>query len=380
MRIVLIGNYLYDRQESMQRFAALMMRGLSAAGHSVRLLQPPLFAGRLSPSANGFGKWLGYIDKMVVFPLAIRHAVRNADVIHILDHSNAIYAGCLRNHPHLVTCHDVLAIRSAQGAIRENPTRWPGRQLQRIIANGLRRCRYIACVSTATRRDLSLIQGVDSVRTSVVYNSLNYDYSQMPAELADAHLRRLGIDPATRFVLHVGGNNWYKNRRGVLEIFARLRADKAGRHLSLVMVGKPLTAEMRRTISAGVLSDAVLELVGVSEEDLRALYSRAEMLLFPSLAEGFGWPIIEAQACGCPVATSNRPPMTEVGGDAAVYVDPEDYEAAAKTLVTNLPRLGELRAGSIANAARFSTASMIDAYLDIYAKLAQSSMAYNSLS
>ena len=74
---------------------------------------------------------------------------------------------------------------------------------------------------------------------------------------------------------------------------------------------------------------SVIEVVEPSDEDLRSLYSGAAALLFPSLYEGFGWPLIEAQSCGCPVITSNRSPMTEVAGSAALYIDPANESAAA---------------------------------------------------
>ena len=103
----------------------------------------------------------------------------------------------------------------------------------------------------------------------------------------------------------MGGNQWYKNRLGVLRIFSILTKLPVGGSLKLLMVGKPWTLEMRRFVLEHGLSDATLELTGVAEEDLRALYSMASVMIFPSFQEGFGWPIIEAQACGCPVATSN---------------------------------------------------------------------------
>ena len=86
-------------------------------------------------------------------------------------------------------------------------------------------------------------------------------------------------------------------------------------------------------MSLNGLRDRVIELTNITNEDLRALYSKATALLFPSLREGFGWPIIEAQACGCPVFTSDRVPMTEVGGDAAIYLDPTDPRPAPRLLL-----------------------------------------------
>jgi glycosyltransferase involved in cell wall biosynthesis len=191
----------------------------------------------------------------------------------------------------------------------------------------------------------------------------------MGRDEAIGRIRKLQIDPGGTFFLHVGGNQWYKNRVGVLRIFSSLRKLVPQQNPKLVMVGKPWTEEMRRFVSEKRLNDVAFELPGIRDEDLRALYSTAAMLLFPSLDEGFGWPIIEAQACGCPVLTSGRPPMDEVGGTAAVYVDPENPEAAAATAILALDKEADLRQASVENAARFSSSAMIEGYLACYQRV-----------
>jgi glycosyltransferase involved in cell wall biosynthesis len=191
----------------------------------------------------------------------------------------------------------------------------------------------------------------------------------MSRDEAMARIHKLRIDLGRTFFLHVGGNQWYKNRVGVLRIFSSLRKQIPQQNPKMVMVGKPWTDDMRRFVSENGLKDVTFELPGIQDEDLRALYSTAAMLLFPSLDEGFGWPIIEAQACGCPVLTSGRPPMDEVGGTAAVYVDPENPEAAAAAVVLALNKAADLREASLQNAARFSSSAMIQGYLSLYEKV-----------
>lgn len=351
----------------MQRFAALMARGLAEASHEVRICRPSAFLGRLHPSGRGVGKWLGYVDKFGAFPVIIRSAIKWADVVHICDHSNSIYVKHINPVPHVVTCHDLLAIRSARGEIPQNKTGWTGRQLQRLILAGLTEAQHVACVSEATRKDLLRITGIPENRVSCAYNSLNYPYSRMGRSEAATRLRKLVPDPDQPFFLHVGGNQWYKNRLGVLRVFAILRRLILDRTYHLVMVGKPWTAEMRRFVVNHGLSNEISELSGIADEDLRALYSSATMMIFPSLQEGFGWPIIEAQACGCPVVTSRRSPMDEVGGAAAIYVDdPEDPESAANTVMRALDSIPEIREASMLNASRFTGSSMIENYVSLY--------------
>lgn len=163
MKVLLLANYANDGQESMQRFASLMARGLLRAGHEVQSLRPPACIGQLHPSAHGFGKWLGYVDKFGVFPPLLRSAVKSADVVHICDHSNSFYTRYMRSVPHIVTCHDLLAIRSAQGDIPQKQTGWTGRRLQRLIVKGLTGAQHIVCVSEATRRDLLRVIDIPEV-------------------------------------------------------------------------------------------------------------------------------------------------------------------------------------------------------------------------
>lgn len=368
MRVLLIGNYETDGQESMQRFVASMARGLSEAGHEARVVRPRALFGQLYPSATGFGKWLGYADKLGAFPFALKSEIKWADVVHICDHANSVYTKYLRFVPHIVTCHDLLAVRSARGEVSENPTRWMGRTLQRLILKGLTEAQHIVCVSDATRKDLMRIADVPEQRVSRVYNSLTYPYSRMEKDEAVRRLRKLSVDPSQPFLLHVGGNQWYKNRLGVLRIISALGKLTGGHIFKLVMVGKPWTTEMVQFIRENQMGNVTLELATVSDEDLRALYSTATMMLFPSLQEGFGWPIVEAQACGCPVATSQRPPMDEIGGDAAIYINPENPESAAVSLHQALGAVVGMRASSMANAARFRC-GMIGGYLLLYKKV-----------
>jgi len=369
MKIVLIGNYELDGQESMQRFAALMDGGLRRAGHEVRNVVPRCVVGRIRPSSHGIGKWLGYIDKFAVFPRDLKAALRWADVAHICDHSNSFYTGYMKSIPHVVTCHDLLAVRSALGEIPQNRPSVSGRQLQRIISNGLKKAQHIVCVSEATRRDSLRIMNLPEKRVSRVYNSLNYPYSRMERREAEYRVRKFIVDPGHPFLLHVGGNHWYKNRLGVLRIFSLLRKLGVKKDLKLVLVGPPGTDEMREFIWKHAMREAIVELTKVCNEDLRALYSIAKVMIFPSLQEGFGWPIIEAQACGCPVLTSCRAPMDEVGGDAAIYVDPENPEPAAIILKKVLEREPGPHESSLRNVARFTESGMIDGYLSVYGKV-----------
>lgn len=364
MKVLLLGNYENNRQQSMQRFAALMRDGLTAAGHEVRLVRPPVVLGRLRRSETGLGKWIGYIDRFVFYPPMLRRQIRWADVVHICDQANSVYIPHLGSKPHVLTCHDMLAIRGALGEIPESPVGWTGRIYQHWILRNLRKAQVVACVSRQTEEELQRIAGLSGERVAIVPNALNYPYHPMEKDEARARLNTLGMAGPTPFFLHVGGNQWYKNRTGVLRIFAELAKHRGYESHRLVIAGKPWTAEMRQLVQNLGLQDRGIELIEIANEDLRALYSTAEALLFPSLAEGFGWPIVEAQACGCPVITSNRAPMTEVGGEAAVYIDPLDPTGAADTIAAAFDRRNHWCAAGFENAKRFSIEAMVGRYVE----------------
>lgn len=373
MKILLVANYKPDAQESMLRFANALYDGLKLAGVDVQIVHPePHFK---NTGASGFGKWLGYLDKFVLFPRKLRQLARDADIVHICDHSNAMYVQSVESRPQLVTCNDMLAIRSARGEFPQNRTGWSGRVLQSWILAGLKRARRLTCISAATQRDVMRLTGHSQERVSVTYMGQNFAYAPVEEISTAAETRRTSSSfdagvftrhglPERPYVIHVGGTQWYKNRNGVLRMYAALQKQLGEETPTLLVVGKPL-----ENPPAGVRS-----LSGVDNQQLAALYSGAELLLFPSLEEGFGWPIIEAQACGCRALTTNKAPMTEVGGDAAFYLDdPENADEGAAAIGRILQQNVIQRQASIArgreNAARFSTERMIREYTSIYHSL-----------
>ena len=369
MKILLIGNYIHNHQQSMQRFAELMRELLMAAGHEVRLLKPEPLLGNLKPSEVGLGKWLGYIDRYILFRWCLRRAARWADLVHVCDHGNAMYVGMMDGKLNVVTCHDLLAVQSAFGEIPDNVTSFSGRIFQRWILAGLRQAQHVVCVSEQTQSELQRLSGLPAAACSVVPNALNYPYRPMATVAARERLRRLGAVEPWPFFFHVGGNDWYKNRTGVVRLFIELSKLPQFQQHHLVLAGKPWSEALRALVQDSGLAARIHEWTAVANEDLRALYSTAEALLFPSLQEGFGWPIAEAQACGCPVVTTGRPPMTEVGGDAAVYIDSDDMVGSSALVANALAERQPLVVAGLHNAERFTGSRMAAGYLAAYRRV-----------
>jgi glycosyltransferase involved in cell wall biosynthesis len=350
----------------MLHFSALLESELVKRGHEARVIQPQARLGLLGRRWWGPGKWLGYADKFLFFPICLRAARAWADVVHICDHSNSLYTRHLDGVPNIVTCHDMMAVRLARGEFAGTRTRWTGKQYQRMVVNGLQRARYIACDSEATISDLRRITGVPAHRASVVHIGLNFPYIALHGEERRTRLGRLGIGQGERFLLHVGSSSWYKNQPGVIRIFQNLLSSSQARDMGLVLVTREWTPALGSLVERSGLRDRVRVFSDVRSEDLCSLYSAATALLFPSFYEGFGWPIIEAQACGCPVFTSNRAPMTEIGGNGAVYIDPENPIDAANIILEHFPFASRMREAGFENVKRFSTEKMMAKYIHLY--------------
>jgi len=370
--VLLIGNYSADQQQSMQRFNTMMLQGLNAAGIDAELIKPQPLLGKFRAAGRFIEKWLGYIDKYVFFPfhLCRKLAVR-PEIVHVCDHSNAVYVKRCAGARVLVTCHDLLAVRGGLGEQTDSPASITGRILQRWILSGLRRANALVCVSRATARDVERLVDRTNGRPqiSVVQLGLNYPYRKLEPEVARARLARVaGIDLDLPFVLHVGSDARRKNREGVLRIFSRCREKWNGQ---LIFAGDLLGPQLRSLASALGISDRVIQVENPADEILEALYNCALALLYPSRFEGFGWPVIEAQACGCPVVCSNAGPIPEAAGDAGIFHDVDDEAGFAADLLrlTNRTEREAWSEKSLRNAERFSSDKMISQYIDIYRQL-----------
>jgi len=370
--VLLVGNYRPDRQRSMLRYAGQLERGLREAGWRVERFDPPVCFGRFAGTTRGLGKWLGYLDKYFVAPLRLwwkARGFRNKGVVHICDHSNAHYVRAVGNRAHTVTCHDMLAVRSALGEFPGRSVGRTGRWQQAIILRGLRRARHVTCVSSATAADLRRLAGKTDAAVNVIPNALAPPFDEAastPWEPAEA---------SPPYLLHVGGDAWYKNRDAVLRVF-RILAE-ANEALRLRVVGPSFDDERLGRCRALELKDRIDYPDSPDDEALLRLYANASLLVFPSVIEGFGWPILEAQAAGCPVLTSATAPMAQlnasdtlkVPGDPATEAWAEAAAASARGRLERPPgKRREAAAGLKAFASTFTFEKVMPQHLANYAQ------------
>ncbi|MDX1997789.1 MAG: glycosyltransferase family 1 protein [Thermoanaerobaculia bacterium] len=229
----------------------------------------------------------------------------------------------------VVTIHDIIHLLFPEFL----PNRLAFHYARRMIRRSLERGDRIIAVSERTKTDLVEYFDVDGEKIEVVYNGVEERFREHLAE-ADraALLRRLGVPD--EYLLFVGNPKPHKNLDRVLAACARARELAAGELPPLVCVGARETelVKVRRWAERLGLADRVHFLGFVAEGDLPALYQGATLLLYPTLYEGFGLPVVEAMAAGTAVITSSTSALEEIGRGAAELVDPLDVEALAAAI------------------------------------------------
>lgn len=321
MQIVLFTHPGFTVHQSMPRYTNMLANGLRMRGHTVDIYAPEAYFSKV-PAPAFIRKWLGYIDQFLIFPAVLKKRIkkRGQTLYVFTDQALGMWVPVVKHLPHLVICHDFLAQRSAIGEIPENPTGWSGKIYQRLIRNGYSQGKNFVSVSKNTQRDLHRFLGFVPSVSEVVYNGLNNDLVPLDTVFAREIIRKkIGVQTLNGYVLHVGGNQWYKNRIGIVAIYNAWRAMYSNA-LPLLLIGLEPAPDLLQEIELSSFKEDIFALTNIDDDDMNAAYSGASVLLFPSLAEGFGWPIAEAMASGCPVITTGEPPMTEVGNEAAVYI------------------------------------------------------------
>lgn len=376
MRIILIGNYPGDRQESMKKYSLALRQNLINNGVEVDLINPiPFFSPRSRCTNRGIFKWLGYLDKYIVFPIILKRKVlkeikknREDVYFHICDHSNSIYLNFLPRNASGITCHDVLAIQGAFGYDESFcPATKTGKLLQNWIFKNLKEATVLTTVSQYTMDQLLQLSGTDlksKCRWKVIYNSFNSNFSPMGKGECKRLLDAISFPPGP-FILHVGSGLARKNRKLIVKMVEILGESWNG---NICFAGDPLNKDILEYVEQSSLRNRIISLVKPDHLTLLALYSSCEAFVFPSFSEGFGWPVIEAQACGTPVLASSIGALKEIGGNAAIYANPykpEEFAEGFLNLIHKKKRSEFISLG-FENCKRFDSQILTKDFIQLY--------------
>lgn len=360
-KIALNGTYLQEQGSGLgvvnQNLIAKLMNQNDTAG----ILRQPHFDFQLYSHADCFKSqypkqfiavdsslspdrgFAGHIKRILWYQTALNQQLKHQQVdLFFSPVAEGIFFPCI---PQIVTVHDLIPLKYP-----ELSPKWKY-YYRYALPFLLKQSQGIICVSEYTKQDIVKNYRLDPDSINVVYNGYAQDLFYPQAD--PTILQQYGLD---KYLLYVGDMRFYKNLRRCLEAFDSLPL----KDYQFVITGRKdsfFYPEIERQTAKLAAKDRIIFLDYVPSETLPSLYSMAQALVFASLYEGFGLPLLEAMACGCPVITSKVTSIPEVGGDSVLYVDPYSVDSIAQgmyQILTNPELSNHLRHQGLARAKLFS--------------------------
>jgi len=288
----------------------------------------------------------------------------NLDCMHWFANTQAL----INTVPGVVTIHDL--------GVFENAVAFP--QIKRVYLHLMmmitaKRAKMLLPVSRSTANKLQKLLHIDPSRMVVIPVMLPPNFVRFPPDAVTKFKAKYGLP--NEFWLYVA--HFYPHKNHVRLIYAYHQLKLSGVNpWPLILRGDPQGAETQvsELITSLGLEDHVILLPRLDNREMPLLYSAATALIFPSLYEGGGIPVIEAMTCSCPVVASNIPAVQEFAGDAALYFDPTDVASIceAMRIFQNSPQKREAcRRLGLVRAAEFRPERLVNRLLQAYTKASE---------
>ncbi len=361
LKIVIAAWHLKDFNVGLGRYIRNLIEGIGRVDQENQYeILVPDHPNRVSPWPNIRYQYVGFPNfKLRYWEQVAPLRVGPYDLLHFP------YDSCIgiKRGKFVATIHDVIPLLFPNGRIR---TPWKGLLKRIIIPDPLKKIDHVVTVSESSKRDIIERLGVPENRISVVYQGVEFDrFSPDRSSQSDRNT-------TSHYILCVAGDSPTKNPGTLLEAYANLPDSIRGKY-RLVLAGDVQKSKHLHPLIKKLELANYIEFTGiVSDERLARLYQGAAVFVFPTLYEGFGLPVLEAMACGCPVITSNTSSLPEVVGDAGILVDPLDVQAisAAIERVLTDPGLSErLRNAAVQRAKQFSWERTARETVELYRKV-----------
>ena len=308
----------------------------------------PFHRLRLPRSAEPLIKGLGFVELLCP-----------ADLYHATD----FYMPLRHPQKAIATVHDLIFLTQPESMVDH-------KRLAMWVPDFVKECSHIIAVSEFTKQDIISSLGIEPDKVTVIHWGVDRDqFSPIDNRAAvDDHLSAvLGIERP--YFLAVSCSSGRKNTPFLLSAYNQLLKDSPENDLVVIWNAPP---DIRARYESSHSKGRIRFLENQTDEDLRILYCGATALIFPSLYEGFGLPILEAMSCGTPVITSNVTSMPEIGGDAAIYIDPYEEQSLVKAMElfeNKDPSVTTLKQRGLERVKTFAWEECVNRTLNVYEKL-----------
>lgn len=314
---------------SMNVYANGIANGLRKVRPNWEILEfmPKISHNSANALINGLQK---YYNRYWLYPRSLSH--QQVDIFHIIDHSDAHLVYWLKKlgQSQVVTCHDLINL--------VRPETFRGKAFFPLISmatwkwaiSGMEQADGIIAVSQHTARDITQYLNPKSSEINVIPNAVESKFHCLDSEEMSAFRQQYNLDSDCFYLLNVGSNNSRKNVFTILKVLLKLK--EQGLKVHFWKAGTGFDSEQKTFIQTHNLEKYITYWGEPDDTVLIRLYNAANVLVAPSLYEGFGMTILEAMACGTSVVTSNVSSLPEVAGDAAILSEPTDVMAIAAAL------------------------------------------------
>lgn len=317
-----IGRYVRDLISGLARLDKNNDYRLFVSGTTSEALPHPIGTNFTWKPTRIPPKWFARFWHRLHLPLPVEAFVGKVDLFHATDF---VLPPTLSQTKTLLTVHDLSFVRVPE-------TTPPSLKvyLDRVVPRSVHRADHVLADSQATKDDLIDLYNVKPDKITVLLSGIDSRFKS--SQQSELTMRKTYNIPDRPYIFSIGTVQPRKNYVRIIQALAQLRIQ--GYDIGLVIAGGRgwLDNPIYDTINETKMTDYV-HLIGFADDaDLSALYTHAECVVFPSLYEGFGYPVLEGMACGTPVITSNVSSLPEVAGDSALIVDPYNSDAIANAI------------------------------------------------
>lgn len=367
MKIYLIGDYPLLKSRSMNSYVKLIKIVLGK-NFKIKIINPKIILNRLNFKNYSIQKWLGYIDNYILFGIFLFFKIKRNDLVHICNQSNSLLFPFIKSKKLILTCHDLVNISLLNNKRLQKFSKQSliSKVYHKLILHFIIKFKSIICVSKNTKKELQKYMNFKDKNIYTIHQSLNDNFYKINYKEKKIFLRKKKIN--FKFFLHVGIDAWYKNKNNLIKIFFNFIKINKRKNFKLILIGDYNSIELTSLIRILQLQEKIIIIKNIDINDLRSYYSTAEALIFPSIVEGFGWPIVEAQKCGIPVFTTNKGPMNEVGSESVFYINSSNPKKSALIIDEKLRLKNRMIKKGFKNIKRFNLENFSSKMTNVYSK------------